>query len=68
MKTDKNSEKVKSIINSCKTYEQLQSCFSFIDNKYVCSDELEQSNILKYLQDKAYNMRLEDITLHNSGI
>lgn len=49
--------KIKSIINSCLTYCQVQTCFTFID--FVPFEY--RRKILLALQEKAYKMRNDDL-------
>lgn len=45
---------IKTVINSCETQEQLQSCFNWINN-LALNDENKLFSML-YLEDKAANM------------
>lgn len=67
MSTKSKIEKVKSIINSCVTYEQIQSCFSFVKGNFF-TNEFERWEILSFLQNKAYALRNEDLTFHNQEL
>lgn len=58
--------KVKSIINSCVTYDQLQSCFSFVNNEAFFPQLWERCKILSILQTKAYELRNADLAFHRS--
>lgn len=54
----------KAIINSCETYGQVKTCFSFLDNRYVCRSMLDEIKVAGMLQDKAYSMRNADLVEH----
>ena len=59
-------EKITSIIESCETYEQVQSCFSFVRNPSFFGDDLLQKyRILVLIQSKAYSLRNADLEEHN---
>jgi hypothetical protein len=58
-------EKIESIIESCETYEQVQSCFSFIKNPAFCGEDLSmKTKILLLIQKKAYSLRNADLEEH----
>jgi hypothetical protein len=57
--------KVKSIIDSCNTYDQVQSCFSFVNRSFF-TDILDKTKVLSYLQKKAYALRNSDLSFHRS--
>jgi hypothetical protein len=61
-------ERVKSIINSCETYEQVQTCFVFVNSDSFFTDVLEKTKILGILQSKAYQLRNDDLKNHNQEI
>jgi len=65
MSTNTKLAKVKSIIDSCDTYEQVQSCFSFV-NRTFFTDILDKTKVLSYLQDKAYALRNADLSFHRA--
>lgn len=67
MKTSK-LEKVKSIIESCKTYEQLLSCFSFVNTETFFPKMSERFNVLGIIQSKAYALRISDLKFHNQEV
>ncbi len=55
-------EKIQSIIESCKTYEQVLTCFSFVNGAFFNYDDiLTRYKVLGFLQKKAYEMRSEDL-------
>lgn len=55
-------EKIISIIESCETYGQVQSCFSFVRNPAFFGDDLMQKyKVLLMIQKKAYSMRKGDL-------
>ena len=59
-------EKITSIIESCETYEQVQSCFGFVRNPSFFGDDLLQKyRILLLIQSKAYSLRNADLEEHN---
>ena len=58
-------EKITSIIESCKTYEQTQACFGFVRNPAFFGDDLMQKyKILLLIQKKAYSLRNADLEEH----
>jgi hypothetical protein len=58
-------EKIVSIIESCETYEQVQTCFSFIKNPAFCGEDLlMEYKVLSTIQAKAYSLRNADIKEH----
>jgi hypothetical protein len=57
--------KVKSIINSCETYEQIQSCFSFINGNFF-TEISDKIKILSFIQEKTYSLRNADLAFHRS--
>ena len=57
-------EKVKSIIESCETYEQIQSCFSFTKTETFFPDLLTRFKVLGLIQAKAYQLRKSDLEFH----
>lgn len=59
-----NYLKLKSIVNSCKSYEQIQSCFSFVNNPVFLKEEWERWKLLGIIQKKAYSLRNEDLAFH----
>ena len=59
--------KVKSIIDSCETYEQIQSCFSFVNGTFF-TDISDKFKVLRYVQEKSYALRNKDLKFHNSEI
>ena len=66
MTTEEKITKVKSIINSCLTYDQLLCCFSFLKNIYIVGDDDYDSLFNSYdialaIQSKAYEMRNKDL-------
>jgi hypothetical protein len=60
--------KVKSIIESCETYEQIQSCFSFVNSESFFPEIWERVKILGIIQTKAYAMRNADLKFHNQEV
>lgn len=59
------AEKITSIIESCETYEQVQSCFSFVRNpSFFGEDILQKYRILLLIQSKAYSLRNTDLKEH----
>jgi hypothetical protein len=65
MSSNSKLAKVKSIIDSCVTYEQIQSCFSFIKGTFF-PNEQDRWKVLGYLQTKAYALRNADLAFHKS--
>jgi hypothetical protein len=58
-------EKIVSIIESCETYDQVKSCFSFIKNPAFCGDDLSMKyKVLSTIQAKAYSLRNTDLEEH----
>jgi hypothetical protein len=58
-------EKIVSIIESCETYDQVKSCFSFIKNPAFCGEDLSMKyKVLSTIQAKAYSLRNADIKEH----
>ena len=58
-------EKIVSIIESCETYDQVKSCFSFIKNPAFCGDDLSMKyKVLSTIQAKAYSLRNADLEEH----
>lgn len=58
-------EKITSIIESCETYEQAQSCFLFVRNPSFFGDDiLQKYRILLLIQKKAYSLRNADLEEH----
>ena len=58
-------EKITSIIESCETYEQTQSCLSFVRNPAFFGDDLMQKyKVLLLIQQKAYSLRNADLKEH----
>ena len=51
--------KIDSIVNSCITYDQLLTCFSF--TKFFPDDISSQIKVTGIIQKKAYSMRNIDI-------
>jgi predicted metal-binding protein len=63
------AEKITSIIESCETYEQVQSCFSFVKNPSFFGDDiLQKYRILLLIQAKAYSLRNNDLEEHNTWV
>ncbi len=60
--------KVKSIIESCETYEQVQSCFSFVRRESFFPDLADRYKILTIIQAKAYSLRNADIEFHKQQL
>lgn len=59
------AEKITSIIASCETYEQVQSCFCFVRNpSFFGEDILQKYRILLLIQSKAYSLRNTDLKEH----
>lgn len=58
MKTKDKLTKIISIINSCETYDQVLTCFRFIN---FFNDLLIQYKVLGAIQSKAYTMRRIDL-------
>jgi hypothetical protein len=50
-------EKVKSIIESCETYEQIGTCFSFVKNAAFFPDLLERQKVFEVIQSKEYQLK-----------
>jgi hypothetical protein len=67
MKTFKFN-KVKSIIESCETYEQVQTCFSFVRNESFFPNLLDRYKVLGLIQAKAYSLRNEDIKFYKQEL
>jgi hypothetical protein len=65
MSSNSKLAKVKSIIDSCVTYDQVKSCFSFVEGTFF-SDIWERTKVLGYLQTKAYALRNADLAFHKS--
>lgn len=62
-------EKITSIIESCETYEQTQSCLSFVRNPSFFGDDiLQKYRILLLIQSKAYSLRNADLEEHKQII
>lgn len=62
-------EKITSIIESCETYEQVQSCFSFVRNPAFLGDDLSlKYKVLLLIQSKAYSLRNSDLKEHREGM
>ena len=61
--TNQKLAKVERIINSCETYDQVLTCFSFANGTFFNSDLLSQSKVLGMIQKKAYQMRNEDLKI-----
>jgi hypothetical protein len=61
-------EKVKSIIESCETYDQIKTCFSFVNVETFFPDVLERFKVLRIIQSKAYALRNADLKFHNQEI
>jgi hypothetical protein len=58
-------EKIVSIIESCETYDQVKSCFSFIKYPAFCEEDLSMKyKVLSTIQAKAYSLRNADIKEH----
>lgn len=54
--------KIIKIIDSCVTYKQIQSCFNIVKNNM---HDLEYAYaILAKVQEKMYNMRINDLKEH----
>ena len=60
--------KVKSIIESCETYDQIQSCFSFVKNESFFPELWERTKILGIIQTKAYALRNADLQFHRQEL
>jgi hypothetical protein len=60
--------KVKSIIESCETYEQVQSCFSFVRRESFFPDVLHRYRVLAIIQAKAYSLRNADLKFHKQQL
>lgn len=56
--------KVKSIIESCETYEQLITCQSFLYNNYITTDISERFKIFGWIQKEVYKIRNCDLLEH----
>jgi hypothetical protein len=56
--TDQKLAYVQRIINSCETYDQLLTCFSFsrVEGTHFNSDSLSKAKILRMIQRKAYEI------------
>ena len=62
-------EKITSIIESCETYEQVQSCFSFVRNPAFLGDDISlKYKVLLLIQSKAYSLRNTDLKEHKQII
>jgi len=61
MDTTEKLNKVKSIIESCLTYDQLQSCMSFVQTSNFFPENLDRIRVMGFIQHKAYSMRLADL-------
>ena len=64
MSSNSKLAKVKSIIDSCVTYEQIQSCFSFIKGTFFPSEQ-DRWKVLGFIQDKTYTLRNADLAFHH---
>ena len=62
--TKQKLSKVESIINSCKTYDQVLTCFSFVRGTFFNGDLLSQSKVLSMIQKKSYEMRRNDLNTY----
>jgi hypothetical protein len=60
--------KVKSIIESCETYEQVQSCFSFVRRESFFPDLADRYRVLLIIQAKAYSLRNADLKFHKQQL
>lgn len=56
-------EKIGSIISSCITYDQVQTCFSFVTGPFF-SELSDKMYILGLIQKKAYEIRNKDLRNH----
>jgi predicted metal-binding protein len=69
MKIQQKLEKITSIIESCETYEHVQSCFSFVKNPSFFGDDiLQKYRILLLIQAKVYSLRNNDLEEHNEHV
>ena len=58
-------EKIVSIIESCETYDQVKSCFSFIKYPVFCGEDFSMKyEVLSTIMTKAYSLRNADIKEH----
>jgi hypothetical protein len=55
---------IKRIIDSCETYEQVQTCLSFVDWPRPGIGPAEKAKILGWLQTKTYELRNQDLEFH----
>lgn len=64
MNSQEKLRKIYSIINSCETPDQLNSCKSFINNNnYFVQDSVSKTNIIIYLIEKAKDMNYIDFKI-----
>lgn len=67
MNSDEKLKKIISIVDSCKTYEQVNSCFSFIERDEFFVTESLRDNvlyrriILNKLRNKIYELRVLEL-------
>jgi hypothetical protein len=55
MKIQEKLDKIKSIINSCETYEQVQTCFSFAKSNFF-EDASARIIVLGWIESKTYEL------------
>lgn len=53
-------DKIQSIINSCNTYLQLESCLSFLDNGYVSTNSKIKFKIIMMVNRKMVSIDIAD--------
>lgn len=62
MKTADKLAKITSIINSCETYDQVLTCFTFVNRPFF-TDILLKYKVLGAIQSKAYTIRKTDLKI-----
>lgn len=60
--------KIKSIIESCKTYDQISTCFVFVESDSFFTELEVKFDVLSLIQKKLYYLRNLDIKEHRDFI
>jgi hypothetical protein len=68
MNKEKKILKIKSIIDSCQTYQQLRTCLSFVDGTFFQNDNLTKNKILTMIKAKANEMVDKNLTISKNNL
>lgn len=68
MTKEETLNRIESIIDSCKTYDQVQTCLSFVNYPRQHVGQAEKFKILGLVQQKAYDLRNADLKEHREWL